>query len=410
MTSLIRNDREKTVPDDYRLDQLIALVGGNPLPIVISCETLVANDGKIFLVHSEQTTENANRIATCLKSRHASLKVELHKTQSAKPEAIRAVVKQIAENCVGSRIGLDITGGTKAMAVNSYRAFEPFVLQKGKQAWVTYISASDRSIVAEAISTNGMQSFELPIATDIRLTLPELLNLHSIAISRNPTQNPVLPETALMLCKLSGEPRKIHAWKDWLYSQLDKNGKLRDSDFRGKTLTLVKHPDLTPIFQTMSRELGVPASDKLNLTQDKFRNSPTEFASWLLGTWLEHAVLSVLKLNSDLNFDYVGQNLVTAKPEFEIDVLAIRGQKLFVFSCTTDGQNYVKQKLFEAATRARQLGGDEASVCLVCFSPDPARIRNELRQTLHNNNIDVLGRDDVANLPYSVSNWVKSQG
>ena len=54
--------------------------------------------------------------------------------------------------------------------------------------------------------------------------------------------------------------------------------------------------------------------------------------------------------------------------EFEVDVVLVRGHRLFLISCTTDTTlAQCKSKLFEVAMRARQLGGDLARSALVCL-------------------------------------------
>lgn len=93
---------------------------------------------------------------------------------------------------------------------------------------------------------------------------------------------------------------------------------------------------------------------------------------------------------------------------FELDVVAMRGYQLFAVSCSVDDTNkLLKSKLFEAYVRARQLGGDEARVALVCGSDDPAGLEEQIKQTLHSQgHIMVLGKQHWPNLAAKLQQWI----
>ncbi|WP_017662277.1 hypothetical protein [Baaleninema simplex] len=65
-----------------------------------------------------------------------------------------------------------------------------------------------------------------------------------------------------------------------------------------------------------------------------------------------------------------------------------------------------KQKLFEAHLRARQLGGDEARVALVCCYDFPEYIKDEVRFAIPDKKIQVFGRQDLANLADGIDDWI----
>lgn len=95
-------------------------------------------------------------------------------------------------------------------------------------------------------------------------------------------------------------------------------------------------------------------------------------------------------------------------PEF--DVVALRGYQLFFVSCaTTSERSKLKQKLFEAYVRGRQLGGDEACVALACQKQDPS-LELEIQQTLQvKDRVKVFGGKHLPKLPQHLSIWIKEQ-
>jgi hypothetical protein len=94
-----------------------------------------------------------------------------------------------------------------------------------------------------------------------------------------------------------------------------------------------------------------------------------------------------------------------------VDVIALRGYQLFAFSCSTDKKKpLLKLKLFEAYIRARQLGGDEARVALVCCSNDPEGLEHEMRRDVDpEGRIRVFGRKHLADLKVHIESWIRSQ-
>ena len=126
---------------------------------------------------------------------------------------------------------------------------------------------------------------------------------------------------------------------------------------------------------------------------------------------MENYVLQVLQA-ADLGLR-VYQGVETKNPRFEVDVVAIRGYQLFLFSCTTQTdrgtRGQLKLKLLEASVRATQLGGDEARVALVCCADDARGLQNEMRMELESNRIRVFGLEHLADLGAHLTRWVRTE-
>jgi hypothetical protein len=95
---------------------------------------------------------------------------------------------------------------------------------------------------------------------------------------------------------------------------------------------------------------------------------------------------------------------------FQFDVAFMRGYQLFAISCTTSAKDDLcKLKLFEARTRALQLGGSEARVALVCCSNHPDVLKAELKGTTEDSKIEVFGREDLTKLTERFNEWITEQ-
>jgi hypothetical protein len=97
---------------------------------------------------------------------------------------------------------------------------------------------------------------------------------------------------------------------------------------------------------------------------------------------------------------------------FQLDTIAVQGYRFFAISCSTDHKlGMLKLKLFEAYQRARQLGGDEARIALVCSSPAPLDVQQQVHHDLDTKSgrIRVFGRCHLVKLAEHLSEWMKQQ-
>ncbi|MDY7006108.1 MAG: DUF1887 family CARF protein [Cyanobacteriota bacterium] len=153
----------------------------------------------------------------------------------------------------------------------------------------------------------------------------------------------------------------------------------------------------------------------LNITKNKGFDSCTQVCEWLDGTWLESYVLQeVQKIQNEFGIKesmmsfHIKLKNFKDKDRFEFDVAFIKGYQLFVISCTTsNNKSLCKEKLFEAHLRARQLGGDEARVALVCCFHEPEWIEKDLEFAIKDRKIKVFGKDDLMGLADGIADWIE---
>ena len=191
---------------------------------------------------------------------------------------------------------------------------------------------------------------------------------------------------------------------------------------------------------TDAKKNPIKINDYLGMREDRLSVDEIPGSGWhskdykkwnkfLHGGWLEIWVGELVK--SILDDGNVGQVLVGVnckrenKRKFEIDVIIIRGYRLYVISCTTDKTlPLCKSKLFEVAIRARQLGGDlarSAMVALINDGDDKGPFVDQLRNDIADiwdapNTPEVFGLDDIKEWEgiegapdvMSLKNWLNS--
>lgn len=393
--------------ESYQTDHLFLLVGTNPLPNYVASLLLAKENGTIYLLHSggtHGTKEVADRLKGALENRTQHLKICSREVDEVDSFKILQKIEEILEKLQpDATVGLHYTGGTKAMAVHANR-----VIEKAYPLGIfSYLDARTLSLIIDG--RNGELTRSIPVANACDIRLEELLGLHGKSLA------PPITETALS--PVSEKLARLHSnqpdiWRKWCLENLRRPDN-RDK-FKNKTqLKSVKLPEEAPlslIFHAMKPESEIydlgNLSSWLGWKIDKL-------AEWLDGIWLEYYVLDAIKKVAyacRLN-DY-GMTLKPTSNEFnfEFDVAAMLGYQLFALSCTTsDSRPLCKSKLFEAYVRARQIGGDEARVSLVCCIDDPDSLLQEVKETwFTEGRVRVFGMRNLPDLSTMLQEWFET--
>lgn len=363
------------------------------------------------------TGDVAHRLKTWLENQEVVSSVRLKEVEESSPVSVSDGVRECLEEVNAQRVGLNYTGGTKAMSVHAYRTLEQWAKEKSVTPVFSYLDARTLQMIFDPVDA-GQSEQRKYVGRAVEMKLTDLLALHGWTLKHSPTCTPLLPATASALARACGSDAGFNAWGKWIDSEFRPKCRRSDKeDWKNKTqlqsvlLTLPTDNSLAEVVPSLRSEITFTA-DELGLVHSVFENEPKRFCEWLYGKWLEHRVLDALNhLAGTLCLHECAQNIVPNEVEFDVDVIALRGYQLFAFSCSTDTKkSLLKLKLFEAYIRARQLGGDEARVALVCCGDDPEGLEQEMQRDVDpEGRIRVFGRKHLAELGEHMKQWIQSQ-
>jgi len=420
-----------TIPDDYKVDHLFLLIGENPLPNYVAARLLLKPEGTVYLVHTTATA-GSEKPAGLLKKELKKHNIITQPISLGDAESdgdkIRAKIKKEIQPKgkppLQGKVGLNYTGGTKAMAVHAYQALQELHLTEPVFSYL-----DSRKL---AMHIDGKDQ-PIPVALELSPppTLETILGLHNLSWKTKPIRQSQLPEMAEKFSKLHLDSNRARAWRNWcntVFKNL-KNPKgywKKDTQFpKPPNLKLSvtaqnKVPD--EIQKILREQLGWASTSELSLQIAKDRAGFATFGDacqWLDGVWLEDYVLSKVEKmanNYSLHDSIMSLHIKDPKnpnrptDQFEFDVAFLRGYQLFGISCTTSSDHKIcKQKLFEAQLRAKQLGGDEARVALVCCDDFPGDwLKKELNFVVDDRKIEVFGRQDLEPSKFSqkLDKWI----
>ncbi len=408
--------------DEYKVEHLLLLVGENPLPNYVAALTLLKDGGTVYLVFTAHTKPQKSCLIQQLQ-KQKKLEIgnidliDLDKYESDSYQ-IRQIIQKRIKSIKSGKIGLNYTGGTKAMAVHDYRA----VQEIQPDAIFSYLDSRTLEMCIEDRSSNDPPIRE---KVSLEISFTKLFGLHNLKWKDDlpPSADPTLPDAAMEFADFYQNEDLAKAWRDWCQNKLRCQMKYSDygnyvwkKEDQLKAEPTIEIKSLPDNIKNILRQHLDASTDVLDIsvTQKKGFNDLTHVCAWLDGVWLEDYVLEQVKqVASEYSINDRGMSFRIQDPEntrrekFEFDVAFMLGYQLFAISCTTtNNKSLCKQKLIEAHLRARQLGGDEARVALVCYYHTPGHIKAELRTTIADRKIEVFGREDLPKLASKIGKWI----
>ena len=391
---------------DYQSEVLFLLVGTNPLPNYVSARLLAADGATIYLLHSTGTLKVAERLQRLLSRTRPDVTTVPREIDEADGDKIVTKINEILQGIglAGKRVGLNYSGGTKSMSVHAY-----YTLRKAfPSGCFSYLDARSLSMVVDF----GDQPVQwVRIGQNLPIDFRDLLSLHGYRIKSGPRVEALQPDLCHSIAQVHSTSDGFKQWRDWV-STLDQAPTLPSP---------VRFPSLQPFLDACARVCS-GAVTEVEIARILGFKEFKSCSNFFDGGWLEHHVLSaMIDIKDKVNILSYGSNFFIEPtgqkdmPSLELDIAAMRGYQLFAISCIATEEaekkedstkpGRAKEHLFEAFVRARQLGGDEASIGLISCVKDAKRLEREIRRDWNEDRILVLGQADLLSLPGRLTEW-----
>lgn len=393
----------------YQVDHLFLLVGTNPLPNYVAAKLLARDPATtiLYLVHSAGVAGARDALERELAD-EGFQQIRGVEVEEANPANIRKEVTRYARNLMGL-VGLNYTGGTKAMAVHAYKALDALA---GLRVQYSYLDA--RTLVmrleGHGISTEAIIA---DVVARVQVPLEKILALHGLKkLVKQMSRQARWPEVIAALVGISDRKDQADQWRTWRTAHLRQN-KAFVTDFGSLTTADLPFEGLREGFRRAYPAEPWPIPFARIAVLDPFPK-PDDFARWLDGSWLEHHVFMQLKpLRENGMLADLAMSLNPAltdeetPPEFEFDVAATRGYQLFACSVTTVIKaSSCREKLVEALVRAEQLGGSEARVALISYLDSPEQLHRQVSKLFHQSRSRIFGRKHIGKLGEHLADWI----
>lgn len=394
------------------MDILILLLGGNPLPNFITADYLLNPDrndqdglpvpGKILFVSTERTEKFYNSIINLLRKKHSenfphTEEIKLNDKHRL-PKTIQDKIKETLKNHNSiNSIHLSYTGGTKPMAANAFAAAIEVAQEKIKLILSDLDPDNFKLTSLITTSNNKMieKNFPGSVCEDLRdyvhLNIDEIFDLHGM-VKKEEELKKFNIDTIQFSLKMASDYKKGTKRNQFL--NICKEIAQDDPKLNEKIVS--NHPYLKGIFdENFNRRI-----------------TPGQFFHFINGKWLEYYIYTGLEEIKNEHNLLIEMNIEAQyeKRKCEIDVIAVKGHQMFLFSCTTSrGIKLVKQKAFEALFRAEQLGGEHAKVIVVStmfnipceaklsWKNNLKELEKDIKQFNADQKCELIGIDELSN-------------
>lgn len=387
----------------YQTDVLFLLIGANPLPNYVAACLLTRPNATVYLLHSQEKRQNtynvAERLLAALKRSkyRPNLSIHLRGISRSDPDDISRQMKAILEDVSpAADVGLNYTGGTKPMSVHVYHALR----QAFPHGCFSYLDATSLTMV---INREGTPTQRVPVGRKVELDFETLFDLHGYEL-KPPRREAKLPQFCRTLAQVHTTSQGCKQWRAWLNTLGEPVPRLP---------TIADYPALAPVIQGFADLCEGPLTET-GVAQALGFDTLKSCTKFFNGGWLEeHTFDAIAPLAGPLHFCDYGIALNPDRPgqdDFDIDVAAMWGYQLFAISCrAAERKGPAKEHLFEVFVRARQLGGDEVRVGLVCCVPKPAALQAEVERTWDaEGKIRVFGQDHLLDLTAWLEDWFQT--
>lgn len=425
-------------------DYLIMLIGSSPMPNLISAFTRIKENGKIFMIYTNETEKIAEQLKELIekkaKEKSLNILVELYGriyeeyNLEKVSENIKNILSKIAieyknENLEDKSIELNFTGGTKIMSSVSYKEFKEFF--KKEKAYLTYLDSEESEFVIYDISKNKTK--KLPYSKEnetIDLSIDDIVKMHFEA-GGNELKNEQFEKT-----KISKVNEYIFETLIENYDKKEEFIKLMEEIYKfnlenEKKVNKIKE-NLNIINKYMENSnFKIKNIDNyskiISIYEEEFQNLKEKERYKLMirdlnGKWLEKVLLKKLhKLKEEGYIDDVriseerkGKDKAKGTDTiFEIDLIVLKNENLYCFSVTTvDNYSEANMKLHEVNYRAKSIGGDGVKISFISFYDNGKELEEKIKNIWDdeeslNNKYLIITLENFNKIDELIKEWLK---
>jgi len=313
---------------------LILLIGDNNISNYTLVKFLKRMDfdfDTIGVVYTEKTKNNVEYLKKLLNYQFIKIDVEDVKEDYLK---VKEVVKSKLEGLNIEKIFLDYTGGLKSMSLGAFLAVNELEIEENNK-YISYVLYQSNEVIFKRGDRYKMNE---------NLTIKDIAGVHGIFNIEYKKENSEFFNLESVF---------------YLLDKVKNNEKEFFEDIWDKDFKILKTLDWKSTLNNYPYNLGEISNKKLK-----------KFQKYIQSEFLEEYIFYILnEMKEELGIYEIAWNVREKEgknDKVEMDVIATKNNRLYLFSCTTDkSKSTAKQKGFEAKDRATKYGGRNAKAILV---------------------------------------------
>lgn len=324
---------------------LVLLIGSNPLPNLVAAIALKEQVSKYWLLHSEgtySTKQYSENLKKAIQEKISESENQIEIKSLSNISSSRSIESDLQNLNIDTNehVYLNYTGGTKAMAVHTYRYLEK---RFNDNFSASYLDARNFEIVFDYGANENINQ----LREKVHLSVQDILAIHNY---------------------------KILSYKE---------------ELEGQQIINYISDIISSLQENPSIDIPNNITDKFPIQSDIDKNDVEG------GKWLEKLIfLKLEEWNKRQSSDKIsiGHTLYAQNDNnrlFELDAFVLFGYQLIAISITkSKDKDKVKKRAFEVYHRAKQIGGDEAKAILIVGWKN-----NEIEESSGAKKVQILTQD-----------------
>lgn len=391
-----------------KADNLILIIGTNPMPNLITISNRVKDDGIVYLIYTKNYEKKKFSISNIEKSiegvlqhKFPNLNVKSIEVNKNDEKSIVTEINTEYENLNGI-IEVNYTGGTKLMASATYKYFKEKLREDNKKIILSYFDNIKNKFIMEH-NLKGTLEYKEIYGDEEQFN--NKFNIYDIA---------------KVHCIDSKEEEDAVKNKDEIEDSFMYGHTLESLELEGKNKWIdelnacVKYKDKSLIKENL---LNFAQKYVSEACAERIKNESDNYIiRFMLGEAFEGYFSYLLeKLKEENYIDEYTWSFKSKETEIasdiEVDFVIKQGYNITLISTTLVEDETCKFKMYEALTRASQISGDECNVIYVCLYQSNQNLYNYIKnnEIESKENVTIIARDNFFNMYESLKD-VLSRG
>lgn len=377
-----------------KFDVHVCLVSGQPTPNLVPILAEEFRPQKVILVVTPFMTAKANALELVIKQRCQIQVEKLHIENEYDTASIGERLFELLVNVDKEKVALNVTGGTKLMAIGAYSTF--------RDAGYPSFYVLERTGEIQILDSTECLKFDVP-----KIRIEDYLMLHGFAVLEGKAKRQINMQWLSVAQELIQARNSLGGVLGALNFVINK-AKERNPNTDTVELSRLDNQNMDYLIQILEKHNLADFKDNI------IRFESVEARDYIAGAWFEEYVFDCIKKIPGIQDFAIGVQIDSAELQEnsrnELDVVAMYNNTLHVLECKTVNfqsehlNNTQRNEPIYKLETLKKLGGLRTRKALISYRALTGTARH-MKKRAEGSDIHILETKDLVGLTSELNNW-----
>lgn len=377
-----------------KFDVHVCLVSGQPTPNLVPILAEEFRPQKVILVVTPFMTAKANALELVIKQRCQIQVEKLHIENEYDTASIGERLFELLVNVDKEKVALNVTGGTKLMAIGAYSTF--------RDAGYPSFYVLERTGEIQILDSTECLKFDVP-----KIRIEDYLMLHGFAVLEGKAKRQINMQWLPVAQELIQARNSLGGVLGALNFAINK-AKERNPNTDTVELSRLDNQNMDYLIQILEKHNLADFKDNI------IHFESVEARDYIAGAWFEEYVFDCIKKIPGIQDFAIGVQIDSAELQEnsrnELDVVAMYNNTLHVLECKTvnfqsdDLNNTQRNEPIYKLETLKKLGGLRTRKALISYRALTGTATH-MKKRAEGSDIHILETKDLVGLTSELNNW-----